>query len=664
VPAPAQPSPERSTDARAPAGEHAHPEESARRRRASARTGTAALTLGALGVVFGDIGTSPLYALQTVFTADRHAVHTSSADVYGVISLVFWSITMVVSVKYVTFIMRADNDGEGGIMALTALVQRARVSSAMAKLLLVTLGILGASLFYGDGAITPAISVLSAVEGVKVAVPSLHSMVLPIAVGVLTALFAIQRYGTKLVGNLFGPVMALWFGVLGLTGIVEIAQHPAVLRALSPSYGASFISAHGHVAFIALGSVVLAVTGAEALYADMGHFGRAPIRRAWFLLVFPALTLQYLAQGSEILRSPKSIANPFFLLMPGWSQVPMVLLATAATVIASQAVISGAFSVTNQAVQLGFLPRLTIRHTSRREVGQVYAPGINAALFLIVVAIVVGFGSSAALASAYGVAVSGTFILNTILFLAVARLLWHRPKRLIALGAVVFLTIEVTFLAANLTKVVHGGWLPLTIAAIVFIVLMTWRKGSEIVSANRMREEGPLQQFVDELQTREVKVQRVAGTAVYLNANAQTTPLALRANVEHNHVLHERVIIVSIETERVPHVYHADRLSCDELGHAADGITGLSVRFGFQDAPNVPAMLKLAVRQELIERSIDLEHASYFLSQITIVATQAGGMTSWRKRLFLTLARNAANPVVYFRLPDDRTVSVGERVAL
>ena len=644
-----------------PASEH--PPESAVRRRTVAKTGAAALTLGALGVVFGDIGTSPLYALQTVFTSDHHAVHTTPSDVYGVISLVFWSITMVVSAKYVTFIMRADNDGEGGIMALTALVQRARVKSAMAKLLLVTLGILGASLFYGDGAITPAISVLSAVEGVKVAVPSLHSMVLPLTVAVLTVLFVIQRFGTSVVGKLFGPVMAVWFGVLGLTGAIEIAHHPDVLRALSPSYGAKFLFAHGHVAFIALGSVVLAVTGAEALYADMGHFGRSPIRRAWFLLVFPALTLQYLAQGSLIVRSPKSISNPFFLLMPTWAQIPMVLLATVATVIASQAVISGAFSVTHQAVQLGFLPRLTIRHTSRREIGQIYVPAVNGALFAIVIAIVIGFGTSTALASAYGVAVTGTFILNTILFLAVARLLWHKPRRWIALGAIVFLTIEVTFFAANLTKVVHGGWLPLAIAAIVFVVLMTWRKGREIVSFNRAREEGPLREFIDGLGERRDELVRVRGTAVYLNSHPQTTPLALRANVEQNHVLHERVIIVSVETERVPHVYHADRLTCDELGHAADGITGVTVRIGFQDAPNVPAMLNLAMRRKLLE-PVDLATASYFLSQITIVPTRARGINPWRKRLFLLLARNAANPVAYFRLPDDRTVTVGERIAL
>jgi KUP system potassium uptake protein len=646
-----------------PAVEEPEPDQR-RRRPAPVKAGMAALSLGALGVVFGDIGTSPLYALQTVFTADNHAVHATSGDVYGVISLVFWSITMVVSVKYVGLIMRADNRGEGGIMALTALIQGASVKSRRTKLTLITLGILGASLFYGDGAITPAISVLSAVEGVKVAVPSLGSLVLPITVAVLTALFAIQRYGTKLVGALFGPIMGIWFGLLALTGAVEIARHPSVLSALSPTYAVKFMLNHGGVAFIALGSVVLAVTGAEALYADMGHFGRSPIRRAWFWVVFPALTLNYLGQGSLILRSPKSVRSPFFLLLPSWAQIPMVLLATLATVIASQAVISGAFSVTRQAVQLGFLPRVTIRHTSDSEVGQVYAPGINGALFIVVVAIVLGFGSSAALASAYGVAVTGTFILNTVLFLAVARLLWHKPWRLIALGAAVFLTIEVTFFAANLTKVVHGGWLPLAIAATVFTALMTWRKGREIVTANRIREEGPLQDFIDTLAARTFPVERVPGTAVFLTSNPHTTPLALRANVEHNHVLHKRVVIVSIETKAIPHVADADRLTCDDLGHVADGITGLIAQIGFQDHPDVPGFLRLAVRRHLLERTIELDQASYFLSQITIVEAQSRDMSAWRKKLFLAMARNAANPVRYFRLPDDRTVVMGERVSL
>ena len=418
------------------------------------------------------------------------------------------------------------------------------------------------------------------------------------------------------------------------------------------------------MAFIALASVVLAVTGAEALYADMGHFGRAPIRRAWFWLVFPALTLNYLAQGSLILRSPKAVANPFFLLLPTWAQIPMVLLATVATVIASQAVISGAFSVTHQAMQLGFLPRLTIRHTSQREVGQVYAPAINMGLFVTVVAIVVGFGSSAALASAYGVAVTGTFILNTILFLTVARVLWHTSRRLIALGAVVFLSIELTFFAANLTKVAHGGWLPLAIAALVFTVLMTWRKGREIVTANRIREEGPLPDFIDKLDADHFTFQRVPGTAVFLNANLHTTPLALRVNVEHNHVLHKRVIIVSIKTERIPHVSEADRFTPDDLGHPADGITGLIARVGYQDAPDVPAILRLAVRRHLLEPTLDLDDACYFLSQITITRSGSPGMSAWRKRLFLTMAHNAANPVRHFRLPDDRTVTIGERVQL
>jgi len=628
------------------------------------KAGMAALTLGALGVVFGDIGTSPLYSMQTVFTADNHAVHTTPAEIYGVISLVFWSITMIVSVKYVTFIMRADNGGEGGIMALTALVEGLNLRSVRSKATLILLGILGASLFYGDGMITPAISVLSAVEGLKVAAPSLHSLVLPITVAVIAVLFAIQRFGTQRVGSLFGPVMAVWFGVLALVGVVEIAKHPSVLKGLSPSYGVQFFLDHGSVAFIALASVVLAVTGAEALYADMGHFGRAPIRRAWFLLVFPALTLNYLAQGSLILRSPKAVENPFFLLVPAWGQVPMVLLATVATVIASQSVISGAFSVTRQAVQLGFLPRMHIRHTSEQEVGQVYSPAINRGLFVAVVALVLGFGSSAALASAYGVAVTGTFVLNTILFLAVARLLWHKPKRLIALGAVVFLTIEVSFFAANLTKVAHGGWLPLALASVVFTVLVTWRKGRTIVSANRTREEGPLPEFVAHLDGREFPVVRVPGTAVFLNANRTTTPLALRANVEHNHVLHEHVVIVSIENEMVPHVAEAARLESDDLGDPGDGITRLTAHFGFQDNTDVPAALRLADRLGMLEGPCDLERASYFLSQITIVRSNVPGMRRWRKKLFLTMAHNAADPVEYFRLPEHRTLSIGERIEL
>jgi KUP system potassium uptake protein len=622
-----------------------------------------ALTLGALGVVFGDIGTSPLYALQAVFNIDGRRVHVTPIDVYGVISLVVWSITMIVSVKYVTFIMRADNHGEGGIMALTSLLEGARLKRKAMQAVLVMLGIIGASLFYGDGAITPAISVLSAVQGLQVATPSLSSAVVPITVAVLVLLFAIQHFGTGVVGRLFGPVMAVWFGVLGLIGAIEVAHHPSVLRALSPTYAARFVFDRPGVAFVALGAVVLAVTGAEALYADMGHFGRNPIRRAWFALVFPALTLDYLAQGSLLLRDHAAISNPFFLLLPGWAQMPMVILATVATVIASQAVISGAFSVTQQAMQLGYLPRLTIRHTSEHEVGQVYAPGINAILFVVVVAIVLGFQTSTALASAYGVAVTGTFILNTILFLAIARLLWHKPKRLIALGAVVFLSVEIPFFVANLTKVVHGGWLPLAIAAIVLIILTTWRKGRDIVTANRIREEGRLSTFVGHLHSGKVSPTRVPGTAVFLNANPKTTPLALRANVEHNHVLHEHVVIVCLKVERVPHIPPSERLDSDEIGLHHDGITGLVAHFGFQDSPNIPLTLRLACKEGLLD-GVDMKEASYFLSQMTIVASERNDMAAWRKRLFLFLAHNAANPATYFKLPDDRTVTIGERIEL
>ncbi|MHB8659082.1 MAG: potassium transporter Kup [Solirubrobacteraceae bacterium] len=622
------------------------------------------LTLGALGVVFGDIGTSPLYALQAVFAADAHAVRPTTPEVYGVISLVFWTITMIVSVKYVTLIMRADNGGEGGIMALTALIEGLRFGHARAKMALVMLGILGASLFYGDGIITPAISVLSSVEGVKIAAPGLTALVVPLTVAVITILFAIQRFGTQRVGNLFGPVMAVWFGVLALLGAWEIARHPAVVEALSPVYGARFFLDQGAVAFIALGSVVLAVTGAEALYADMGHFGRAPIQRAWFLLVFPSLTLNYLAQGSLILRQPAAATNPFFLLAPGWARLPLVLLATVATVIASQSVISGAFSVTHQAVQLGFLPRMRIRQTSEREIGQVYAPAINRLLFITVVGLVVGFGSSAALASAYGVAVTGTFMLNTILFLAVARLLWRRSRRLIALGAVIFLGIEITFFAANLTKIAHGGWLPLLIAAASMTVLATWRKGHAIVTANRRAQEGALEAFIQQLGTHDPPLVRVPGTAVFLNSHRLTTPLALRANVEHNHVLHENIVIVSIETARVPHIPAADRLLADHLGDPEDGITRLCARHGFQDELDVPAVLGLAAQQELLEGHCDLATATYFLSQITIVRSDTPGMSGWRTQLFLALAHNADHPVQHFRLPDDRTITIGERIKL
>src|SRR4051794_33670175 len=626
------------------------------------RASTSALVLGAIGVVFGDIGTSPLYTLRTVF-APEHGLPAGREQVFGVISLIFWAITVIVSVKYVTFIMRADNDGEGGIMALIALVQRANLRTRGAQFTLVLLGVFGASLFYGDGMITPAISVLSAVEGLEVVDRELKELVIPITLVVLTGLFFVQRFGTGRVGALFGPIMCLWFGVLALSGLGRLAQHPAILGALSPHHGAEFLFNHGHEAFVALGGVVLAVTGAEALYADMGHFGAGAIRRAWFVLVFPALILNYLGQGALILEDPKAIASPFFLLFPEWSRIPMVTLSTVAAIIASQAVISGAFSVTRQAIRLGFLPRLQVRHTSREEVGQVYVPAANWIIFAAVVCLVVGFGSSEKLASAYGIAVTGTLAIDTLLFFFVVRYLWKKSLALVIVGTISFLTIDLTFFAANLTKVLHGGWFPLAIALAVFSVLTTWQKGREIVTDRRVDEEGPLRAFVDEGREFDPPVARVPGTGVFLNANPETTPLALRANVEHNHVLHDCVLIVSLTTERVPYVPVEERLEIDDLGYRDDGITHITGRFGFQDPLDVPSLLRLAA-QHGIEGDPKLEHPSYFVSRISIIATDRPGMARWRKKLFLAISRNAANPVEVFHLPDDRAVVMGSHIEL
>jgi KUP system potassium uptake protein len=632
--------------------------------RAAGNGRVTALTLAALGVVFGDIGTSPLYALHAVFSADNHAVKPTEGDVYGVISLVFWAITIIVSIKYVTLILRADNGGEGGIMALIALIQGINLRGRAAKAVLVGLGIFGASLFYGDGMITPAISVLSAVEGLQIAAPSLESVVVPITLVVLTGLFFIQRFGTGAVGRLFGPVMALWFSVLAISGLGQVLQDPAIVKALSPSYGIQFFADHPGVAFISLGSIVLAVTGAEALYADLGHFGRPPIRRAWFFFVFPALTLNYMGQGSLILESPKAIENPFFLLMPHWSRIPMVMLATLAAVIASQAVISGAFSVTRQAVQLGFLPRLTIRHTSEEEVGQVYAPGVNGLLYVAVVALVVGFGSSAALASAYGIAVTGTLAIDTLLFFVVVRYLWHKPLWMVLGGAAAFLTVDLAFFAANLPKVLHGGWFPLTIALIVFTLLTTWQKGRRIVTARRIEEEGPLSDFVEEVHEMDPSPFRPDRTAVFLSAGKKTTPLALRANLEHNRTLHSNVVIVTIQVENVPHIRGTERLVIDWLGYEDDGIVHMTARCGFQDDPDVPDALRLASSVGL-EREIDVDGASYFLSKITVVQSDVvPGMNRWREKLFVAMARTAASPVDWFGLPADRIVTMGSHIEL
>jgi KUP system potassium uptake protein len=523
--------------------------------------------------------------------------------------------------------------------------------------------VFGAALFYGDSVITPAISVMSAMEGVDVAAPSLSHFVVPGAVVILTVLFAVQRWGTGAVGRVFGPVMAVWFAALAVVGAREVVAHPGIAKGLSPTYAVGYVVDHPGVAFVAMGGVVLAITGAEALYADMGHFGRGPIRRAWFFVVLPALTLSYLGQSSLILRDPSAAASPFFLLVPGWAQLPMVGLAAAATVIASQAVITGAYSLSRQAVQLGFLPRLTVHHTSPQAEGQIYMPAVNWALFVVVAAVVIGFGSSARLGSAYGIAVSGTFVITTTLFMAVALWRWRwRPITVAAFG-LVFLPLEGVFLAANLTKIDQGGWLPLAIGIGLYALMMTWSRGRAILVENRRREEGPLRPFVEQLHAMDPPLPRVRGTGVFLNPSVDTTPLALRANVEHNHVLHQQVVIVTARSANVPRVNPEDRVTVDDLGYTDDDITHVTARFGFQEEPDIPDVLRLATAKGL-ECDIDLDGPTYFLSRATIRVTDAPGMARWRKRVFVAIWRNAANPVEYFHLPDRRTITMGWQTPL
>ncbi|MEU3920188.1 potassium transporter Kup [Streptomyces sp. NPDC029004] len=622
-----------------------------------------AVVIGALGVVFGDIGTSPIYTLQTVFNpSDPHPVPVSTENVYGVVSLVFWSVMIIVTVTYVLLAMRADNDGEGGIMALITLLRRwSSQRGRRATVVLAGLGIFGASLFFGDSMITPAISVLSAVEGLKVVEPSLESAIVPITAVIIVLLFLVQRRGTAAVGRVFGPVMIAWFVAIGACGVVGIADHPNILKALWPSYALSFLFGHFGTAFFALAAVVLAVTGAEALYADMGHFGRRAITRGWMLLVFPACVLSYLGQGALILDDPDNISSPFFLLVPDWGRWPMVLLATAATVIASQAVITGAYSVASQAAKLGYLPRLRIAHTSESTIGQIYVPWINWLLMVSVLTLVFAFRSSTALAFAFGMAVTGTITITTLLFFYVARAKWGTPVWLVVSGATVLLFVDLLFVAANLTKLVHGAWLPLLIGLTAFTVMTTWQRGREIVTEQRAREEGPLPEFVGDLRSGELSTQRVPGTAVFLNRGKETAPLAMRANVEHNHVRHEQVVILAIKTEPVPRVPADQRVVVDDLGYADDGIIHVTARFGYMETPDVPGTLALLDPAET-EGQLQLDQASYFLSKIELRRGKTPTMAPWRKRLFIATSYITADAAEYFSLPRDRTVIMGSHI--
>jgi KUP system potassium uptake protein len=622
-----------------------------------------ALAIGALGVVFGDIGTSPLYTVQTLFDpSDPHPVKVSHESIFGVVSLIFWSVTIIVTITYVLLVMKADNDGDGGIMALIALIRRrALPGSARAKAVLAALGIFGASLFFGDSMITPAISVLSAVEGVEVAAPSVSGIVIPITVAIIVVLFLVQRLGTGSVGRMFGPIMVLWFTVIGLLGIRGVVAHPAILEALSPTYALSFLFGHFSTAFFSLTAVVLAVTGAEALYADMGHFGRGPIRRAWLLVVFPACILNYLGQGSLILGHPASISNPFFLLAPGWARLPMVFLATVATVIASQAVISGAFSVAHQAARLGYLPRLRIQYTSEEMMGQIYVPWVNWLLLVAVLTLVLAFRTSAALAYAYGTAVTGTITITTLLFFYYARHQWRWPLWIVLAGGGVLIAIDLLFFAANLTKLTHGAWLPLLIGLTTFTIFTTWQRGRELVTLRRVRDEGPLPAFIEQLHAMKPPLHRVPGTSVFLNRGKATAPLALRANVEHNEILHEHVFILSIETKPAPHVPPDERITVEDLGYHDDHIVYVTACFGYMDMQNVPALLPLIQAAE-VDNPIDEGNLSYFLSHIELARGNAPGMSRWRKRLFVATSRITADAAEYFQLPRERTVIMGSRI--
>jgi KUP system potassium uptake protein len=620
------------------------------------------VVVGALGVVFGDIGTSPIYTLQTVFSPDDpHPVPISTENVYGVVSLIFWSVMIVVTGTYVLLITRLDNDGEGGIMALITLLRRAGAGRGKLALIMAGLGIFGASLFLGDSMITPAISVLSAIEGVKVVAPRLGELVVPITAVIIIWLFLVQRRGTAAVGRLFGPIMIVWFTVIGAAGISGVARQPAILKALSPTYAISFLTGHFGIAFFALAAVVLAITGAEALYADMGHFGRKAIVRGWLFLVLPACTLSYFGQGAIVLHDPAKLSSPFFLLLPGWGRLPMVFLATAATVIAAQAVITGAYSVAAQAAQLGYLPRLRVQHTSESTMGQIYVPWINWLLLVSVLTLVFAFRSSAALAAAYGMAVTGTITIATLLFFFVARQRWRTPVWLLVTAATPLLLVDLLFVAANLTKLVHGAWLPLLIGLTAFTVMTTWQRGRAIVTAERKKREGSLSEFIDELRDNPSATVRVPGTAVFLNRGKETAPLAMRANVEHNHVRHEHVLIIAIQTDPVPRVPADDRIVADDLGYADDGISHVTVRFGYIETPNLPVVLR-ALDPGTTEGRLDLEHASYFLSKIELRRGDAPTMADWRKRLFIATSHITADAAEHFGLPRERTVIMGSHI--
>jgi KUP system potassium uptake protein len=613
------------------------------------------LALGALGVVYGDIGTSPLYALRECFHGP-HAVEPTPANVLGVLSLVFWALIVVISIKYLVFIMRADNRGEGGILALMALVRSEKRVKSKRQWLLVALGLFGAALLYGDGMLTPAISVLSAVEGLEVATLAFKPYVVPITIGILIVLFAIQRRGTGGVGTVFGPITLLWFGVLAVLGTEGILRNPAVLNAVNPIHGLSFFVRNGVKGFLVLGGVTLVITGGEALYADMGHFGRRPIRLAWFVIVLPALLLNYFGQGAMLINNPEAAHNPFFRLAPEWALYPLVVLATVAACIASQAVISGAFSLTRQAVQLGFSPRVDIVHTSPGEIGQIYIPSVNWLLMICTIGLVVGFKKSTNLAAAYGIAVTATMVITTMLAFVVERKLWRWSLGVAGAFSTMFLLVDLSFFGANFVKVLQGGWFPLAVAAVIFTLMTTWKKGRQILAARLHATTLPFEFFMRDVEMNPPT--RVPGTSVFMFGNMEGTPPALLHNLVHNKVLHERVVLLTVETVEIPRVPDAERSEVIPLG---TGFYRVVLRYGFTENPDIPAALSSIAESGLLLKPME---TSYFLGRETLIPSKNPGMATWREHLFWIMSRNARSATSFFGLPPNRVVELGAQIEL
>ncbi|MBI3286096.1 MAG: potassium transporter Kup [Burkholderiales bacterium] len=614
-----------------------------------------ALTLAAIGIVYGDIGTSPLYTMKEVFSKE-HGLPLAEANIFGVVSLIFWGLTIIVAVKYVTLILRADNRGEGGIMALTAMALESVGKSSRWHFTLFVLGLFGAALFYGDGVITPAISVLSAIEGLEVATPAFNPYVVPLTLMVLVGLYAVQYKGSAGIGNWFGPIMLIWFFVLAAMGVHNMARAPQILAAVNPVHAIRFLNEYRWVAFLALGAVVLAFTGAEALYADMGHFGRKPIRLAWFMIVFPSLGLNYLGQGALLIADPAAVENPFYHQLGAWSVYPLVILSTVATVIASQATISGTFSMTKQAISLGILPRMQIVHTSSKEIGQIYIPAVNWMQLLVVVAAVVGFGSSTNLASAYGIAVTGTMLVTSLLTFFVIRYGWKYNPLLCFIATGFFLFIDFSLFSANTLKFFHGGWFPFVLGIVMFTVMVTWKRGRELVVDNLKKHAIPLDDFLSSLFISPPL--RIGGTAIFLRGEADGVPHALLHNLVHNKVLHERVVFLTLHNKEIPWVPVSDRIRITDLGHNCYQV---DVNYGFKNEPDIPHALELCESHGL---KFEPMETSYFIARQTIVSRPGSGMAMWREWLFVTMSRNARDAADYYHIPSNRVIEVGSQVEI